>query len=465
MAEQNTLGSSSLTLAPCHVDKIERQVLCGTLSVPQDYQHPTATHINLNVTVLPAFNNSQNKSPMLFLAGGPGQAATTLASVIQSSHYEVLKNRDIILIDQRGTGKSSPLTCEDIEETGTYGLISSDYDMPKLVSACLGDITQDLSQFSSQNAIRDFDAVRQALGHEKVNLYGGSYGTRAALIYMRMFPETLSAVVLDAVSPIETPIGLFGQSSARAFNLMIKDCKADLACFTAFPNLETQFKALLKRVEDNPISITISHPRLTVPTVLKVDREKLISTVRFQLYSPRTRVLTPFVISEAEKGNYLPFSGMLALSEFGLEINTPLMMNIVCSEDIPRISAQQSFNDSNNNFGQGLSLQGFKRVCDHWPTYKINSAFEQPVISDIPTLILSGRLDPVTPPSNGETVHSNLSNSAHIVVENTAHIVAGNGCSGKIIAGFLDDKQPDLVDGSCLENIPPMPFITNINGN
>ena len=243
----------------CHVDGVKAQVRCGKLRVPENYSKPSGEQISINFVVLPAIDNSDNKTPLMFLAGGPGQAAAELASGLRRVFNEVRKTRDLILVDQRGTGDSHPLQCEDALEQDIYSLTPEDFSVQD-IKDCLATFSGDLSQYNSENAIRDFDAVRAALGHEQINIYGGSYGTRAGLVYMRMFPDSLRSVVLDSVGPIEVPIGLFGQSSARSFNLLLDNCQKELSCQKAYPELGQEFKDLTSECQSFILELGTEHP-------------------------------------------------------------------------------------------------------------------------------------------------------------------------------------------------------------
>jgi len=453
----------NLILENCHVDGVKSQVKCGKLQVPENYSEPDGEQISINFVVLSAIDNSDNKTPLLFLAGGPGQAAAELASGLRRVFNEVRKTRDLILIDQRGTGESHPLQCEDSIEQDVYSITPEEFSEQE-VKDCLATFRGDLSQYNSENAIRDFDAVRVALGHKQINIYGGSYGTRAGLVYMRMFPESLRSVVLDSVGPIEVPIGLFGQSSARSFNLLLENCQKELSCQKAYPELEQEFKVLLARLAQEPAQVNIAHPRLGTQTKFIISEAKLLGTLRMQLYSVATRSLVPLVIHQAYLGNYMPLAGLVAQSEGGQGIYLGLLFNIACNEDFPRISAADFEQDANNNFGGGDSHFGFKMVCPIWPQYRPSEEFYQTVIADIPTLILSGNLDPVTPPSNGVHSENSLPNNHHIIVENASHTVAMNTCATDIINEFLTSLKPKELDESCLEDIPNESFMTNLNG-
>ena len=455
--------NQQFTLENCHVDGIKSQVKCGKLQVLENYAKTDGDHITINFVVLPAIDNSDDKTPLMFLAGGPGQAAAELAAGLTNVFYEIRKTHDLILIDQRGTGQSHPLQCEESAEQNVYALTPEDFS-EKDINNCIKKLTGDLSQYNSENAIRDFEAVRIALGHKQINIYGGSYGTRAGLVYMRMYPESIRSVVLDSVGPIEVPIGLFGQSSARSFNLLLKNCQKEPSCQQAFPQLEQEFQALLIRIEKAPAQVNIAHPRLGTQTKFVISKAKLLGTIRSQLYSVTTRSLVPLIIHQAYLGNYMPLAGLVAQTEGGQGIYIGLLFNITCNEDYPRISASDFDRDANNNFGGDDSHFSFKMVCPLWPQYRPSEAFYEPVTADIPTLILSGDLDPVTPPSNGEYSANSLPNNHHIVVKNASHTVAMSTCASDLVSEFLTSLKPKMLDESCLDDIPNESFMTTLNG-
>lgn len=465
-ATDNTSESvteNKLILESCHLGEIRSQVKCGKLEVPENYQKPDRDKISINFAVLPAIDNSENKTPLMFLAGGPGQAAVELATGLNRIFREVRKTRDIILVDQRGTGESNALSCDLEDEEDVYKLLPEELST-KNIARCISQFKGDVSQYNSENAIRDFDAVREALGHDKLNIYGGSYGTRAGLVYMRMFPQSLESVVLDSVGPIEVPIGMFGRSGARAFNFILENCKNNESCHKAFPNLEKEFQQVKARLAKQPASLNIQHPRLGTPTTFVVNSAKFTGHLRMQLYSMRGRSMVPLVIHQAYLGNYQPLLGLIASSEGDQLVYTGLLFNIVCNEDMPRVSAQVKADDADNNFDGADSYLAFTTICPLFPQYRPDEDFYQSITVDIPTLILSGNLDPVTPPSNGEYSAATLPNSHHIIVENASHTVAMSTCANDIVNEFLTKKDAKALDESCLDDIPEETFMTSVNG-
>lgn len=452
-----------LLLKSCHVKGIRQQVQCGSYTTLENYAKPDGTTLNINFVVLPAIDKSQDKLPLMFLAGGPGQAAAELSAHIYRGFNEIRKTRDLILIDQRGTGKSNPLQCEDSLEVNPYTSLPEDFSVAD-IEQCLEKLKGDLSQYNSENAIRDFDAVRAALGHKQVHIYGGSYGTRAGLVYMRMFPESLKSVVLDSVGPIEVPIGLFGKSAEQSFKKLIDNCQNEPSCAAEYPALLTEFNAITDKLSKAPVSVEIAHPRLGTNTVFNINNDKFISSLQMQLYSMETRGLVPLLIHQAYIGNYKPLAGLIAQSEGGMGVYVGLHFNIVCNEDFPKISTNMKATDADNDFAQGMSLEMVAKVCSVWPKYQPSDDFYQTVDADIPTLIMSGELDPVTPASNGEKSHENLPNSHHIISKNNAHIVASTVCGIQIVNEFLTQQTPKELDESCLEEIPDESFMVGLNG-
>lgn len=453
---------NKLTLESCHLGEIRSQVNCGKLQVPENYQQPQGTQISINFAILPAIDNSKAKTPLMFLAGGPGQAAVELATGLNRVFREVRKTRDIILVDQRGTGESSALSCELEDEEDVYKLLPEELEAQD-IKDCISQFKGDVSQYNSENAIRDFDAVRAALGHKKIAIYGGSYGTRAGLVYMRMFPQSLESVILDSVGPIEVPIGMFGQSGARAFDLLVENCKNNASCHNAFPNLAEEFQQVKARLAKAPVAIDIQHPRLGTPTTFVINSAKFTGNLRMQFYSMRGRSMVPLVIHQAYLGNYQPLLGLIASNEGEQLVYTGLLFNIVCNEDIPRVSKQAQIDDANNHFDGADAQYAFNTICPLFPQYRPGEEFYQSVTADIPTLILSGNLDPVTPPSNGEYSAKTLPNSHHIIVENASHTVAISTCASDIINEFLTTKDPKSLDESCLDDIPQETFMTSVN--
>src|SRR5690606_8591995 len=328
-AESTSPASQQAPLTSCYLKNISEQVLCGTLMVPENYEQPEVRQIPINYAVLPAVSENKKADPLLILAGGPGQAATELAAMINRMFSDVRKQRDILLIDQRGTGKSNPLGCE-LSHVDELVKADDDTDVSRMIGECLAKFTEeDLTQYRTVNAIRDFEAVREHLGYQQVNLYGGSYGSRAGLVYMREAPESVRAAVLDAVAPTEVVVGPFGRNGANSFELLLEQCANSPECNQQFPNLRQLYHATLSQLTDQPVPLTVNDPLTNEPTAITVTAGRFSSAMFNALYHPATRQLIPYVIQQTYRKNYTPLVGLLGSSMAQTQMYTGLTLSVL----------------------------------------------------------------------------------------------------------------------------------------
>jgi pimeloyl-ACP methyl ester carboxylesterase len=460
-------SASTLALENCHLKGIKQQMLCGTLMVAENPKLPQGKQIPINVAVLPSFSSATKNTPLLMLAGGPGQAATELAAGVNAMFKRVRQTRDIVLIDQRGTGKSNGLKCVDLEKKGLgLDLDLSKEDMKAQSRECLVLLKgSDLTQYTTDRAIDDFEAVRKALGYQQFHLYGGSYGTRSGLVYIRNYPGSIASAVLDSVAPTQLAMGTFGKNAEQSFDLLLQDCNENPQCKAAYPNLKADFVELMAKLSRGDLLSTVDDPVISTQTELRFERERFLTTLHSALYSPTLRKLLPLVIHQAGKGNYKPFVGLYAPmnSTSAPSIYMGMHMSVICSEDWPWVTDKGLKADNDNYVVGNLFAKHFGDACSVWPKAKIDDSFKLPVTSAVPTLLLSGRLDPVTPPEWAEMAAKTLSNSRHLVAVNGAHGVAGHTCAPKLIAQFLIEGDLSKLDDSCLNQKRTMNFMINAN--
>lgn len=463
-AQANDKPAEALLLESCFVKGVKNQLQCGKLSVPENWKSPSETNIDLSVIVVKSIANTPKPDPLFLLMGGPGQAASELVSGLIGIFNDVHQERDLVFIDQRGTGLSNPLICDE-EQGDIYADLNSDFDVVD-VKKCLSEFNVDLSQYNTNNAILDFDAVRVALGYDKINLYGISYGSRAAMVYMREKPDSLRSVILDGVVPPQVVVGPMGIEAARAFDMLIEQCNSHTDCQKQYPNLVSDYQNVRAALELSPIRTTIEHPVSDQKIALNIDSKKFINTLRNLLYSVGRRELVPFVISEFAKGNYKPFVGLMSQSEDSQgAMYVGLTFNILCNEDIPRASRELLAKDSANSFSGRHTFEVFSGICKHWPTFTPPANFGEPVNSNIPTMLLSGELDPVTPPAWADIAAKGLSNNKHYIAKNAGHGLVTQTCAGSMIGEFVDSLNFDDVDSSCLDKQPLPGFLLNNNSN
>lgn len=456
-AERN----ASLTMKPCHIRGFAEQVECGYLTVPEDHLAPSDTTLDIHVVRLPAVSSGKASDPLFFLAGGPGQAATELTPFIASIFSQVRQTRDIILVDQRGTGKSNPLQC-DVMDLDALLVTEDDVDLSAMMAECAATHAVNFQHYHSVNAVHDFDAVRVALGYDQVNLYGGSYGTRAALVWLREKPEGIRSAILDGVAPTQVVVGPFGTFSQQAYERLLADCAEEAACAELFGDLDATYQNLRTRLRDEPQMLHYRDPRSDEPIDLLLTEYRLAGNLRNALYSPRTRQLIPLAITAASAGDYRPILGLMNSIDADQPLYIGLLLSVLCQEDIPRADEELLARDRANTFMGGQLTADFMSMCRGWPVNPGNPAWAEPVSSDVPVLLLSGAQDPVTPPQWAEVAAETLPNSTHLVAEHGGHTIISHTCANRIAADFLNNPESEL-DGSCLERTRRLPFVRNIN--
>ncbi len=448
----------------CYLPGIQERLECGIVQVPENYEKPQGKQIGLHYAVLPAIQEGAKPDPMLILAGGPGQAATELAPMISRMFDKVRQKRDILLIDQRGTGKSHPLEC-DISRPDELIRSDDDQDLAELTADCLLKYPDtDTTQYHTVNAVKDFENVREHLGVQRLNLYGGSYGTRVGLTYLREAPESVRTATLDAVAPPQVVIGPFGQHGAQAFDAMLKNCEEQAACQEQFPNLEQDYFDVMSALEKQDVLLDTHDPLSFEPITINLTPGRFSSIVRMALYHPNTRQLLPYAIHSASEKNYNAVLGLMGGTMSQSSIYLGLMLSVVCSEDLPRATEQLLAEDGDNQFIGARTGDAFLDMCRGWKSAPVPSYWAEPVVSDKPVLLLSGELDPVTPPSWGELAADTLPNSRHLVAPNASHTIASHTCANSLIAEFIETADVSALDGSCLQQQRLKPFVLNQNG-
>ena len=446
------IGSAELQLESCHLDNIAEWAQCGALDVPENYQQPEGRRIALRVVVLPSFAQPAKADPVFMLAGGPGQSAVAIAALVRQTLGKANQQRDIVLVDQRGTGESNALDCGlDFDQ------LAFDHDAKAAaVKQCLAALDVDPLQYSTMNHIRDLEAVREALDYPQVSLYGGSYGTRVAQVYMREFPQSVRTVVMDAVASMDMRVGMeMGGDAQLALDAVFTRCTDDPDCFKRFPDLRSRFTALLSELEANPLDLQVMDAKTGNLEQTPMDHRVFALGLRALLYSPQTQRLLPLLIDQASKGEWGSFIGLASSFNDGLlEVMTPgLLLAVLCTEDLADMAESDIGHRERDSFVGAAQISEFIGYCDAWPRSLNPVDWSPPHGSEIPVLLLSGALDPVTPPYRAEAAAAPLANSRHLTVATGAHTVGAMGCMPKLIAEFIDSGDAASLDVSCLDEI------------
>jgi pimeloyl-ACP methyl ester carboxylesterase len=463
-------GPVRLALTPCQLahpflaSRIAAR--CGTLEVPEDHQQPGGRRLSLRVAVVEADAGGRQPDPVFFLAGGPGQAATEVYPAIAGAFARTARRRDIVLVDQRGTGGSAKLECSDLSEPSAVDR-SDEADL-KLVTACGEALARkaDLRRYGSEDAATDLDLVRAALGAERINLVGGSYGTRLALVYARRFPARVRTMVLDGVAPFEMPVGAYFERDAqRALTLAVKRCRADAACHKAFPDPAGDLAALLASLEKQPRTLSLRDPLTGAPRQVALDAGTVRRLIFLLSYTPETVSLIPALLAEARRGDPGPLAslGLTAGRDVQATISRPLQLAVLCAEDVPWFPPDDPLAGRGRYLGHSVSA-AFRAACRRFPHGAVPASFREPVRSEIPTLLLSGEADPVTPPEWAAAAARSLPNSRQLTLAGQAHGTLLRGCMPRVVDRFISAGTLDGLDASCLELVKPQPFFLDLAG-
>jgi pimeloyl-ACP methyl ester carboxylesterase len=445
-------------LRPCTSDEGPVDAYCGTFEVFEDRTAQAGRRISLNIVLLPSLSGEAS-DPLFFLAGGPGQGAAQLARQVREIFRPVQTDRDIVLVDQRGTGESNPLNCRSETNTLREAMESDEASLERL-KACLAGYDADVRHYTTTIAMDDLDDVRAHLGYDRINLYGGSYGTRAALVYLRRHGDRVRSMILDGVAPTDMRLPLFtARDAQRALDKLLADCETDPACQAAQPDLGERVRALLQRLEQAPPRVRLTHPRTGVPEEVVVEA-RVVATILFgALYNPLTASLVPALVARAEQND---FQGLMALgfANDGADENMSvgMQLSVICSEDAPLVTADDLARETSGTIFGGYLLSGQVKACAIWPKGDVDPSYYEPVVSDVPALVLSGDVDPVTPPGWGEAVAKHLTNARHIVVPATGHGVVATACGQRLVRQFIERASAQDLDTSCVARVRRPPF-------
>ncbi|WP_261923419.1 alpha/beta hydrolase [Shewanella sp. NFH-SH190041] len=453
---------AATSLTSCYLPGLAEKVRCGTIMVPEDSNNPTGQQIAIHYAVLPAIKNSQPDRAMLAISGGPGQSAIDNAPLFNRLLHEVRQFRDIILIDQRGTGRSSLLQCELPDITTALAMNDEQQDLIQQTQQCLTQQQADIRHYDSRSALEDFEAVRRHAGYRYLDLYGISYGTRMAQLYMRHYPQALTTVTLDGVVPMQQNLLYIGQAISRATQLMLDDCRQSPSCHQAYPNLAADLATIEQQLATQPITTTVAAPLSGEQVPLQLTRSKFLSAIRMALYSPNTRSMLPFAITQAAKQHYQPIIGLYHLTLDAAGIAMGMHASVICAEDIP-FADEAALSAARQSYIGRTMVDSLQKICTVWQMPAAAADFHQPINSTIPTLLLSGQLDPATPPAWGELAMQQLRNARHLVAPYAGHGVAIQTCAHRLIADFVNGKELSALDADCLKQDTRRSFYLNAN--
>ena len=452
-------------------------ILCGYVTVPELHSKPNGRRIRLAVVVIKSQYPSPEADPIFFAQGGPGGSTIgTYASLLLDSNSRLLANRDIVLFDQRGTYYSEPaLVCTEVMDITIESLEQnlSTEESNRLYDQALQDCHErltaqgiNLSAFNSLENAGDIDSIRVALGYEQINLYGVSYGTLLALHTMRLYPQMLRSVVIDSVVPTQRNFILGAPlSEDRSFTLLFDSCKEDPACNRSYPNLETVFFDLQKKLNETPAEIEMTDSQTNKKYTVSLNGDNFMGSVFQLLYSSEMLPLLPRMIYDAQNGKFGVFERIQSLLTFDYTMSDGMYYSVICAEDADYETEDYDLSGIHPQIreAEASSAEWILETCRMWDVNYLGPELDEPVTSDIPTLLLTGNYDPITPPDYARQAAETLSNSFLVVFPDGGHgEVASSACADQIFLEFVDhpDMQPDT---SCLSEHEKVSFFTSKN--
>ncbi len=463
-AQSTAPPETELALAGCPEGPFGERHLCGVLSVPENRSVEESREIPIFVATLPA-RVAATKPPIFLLSGGPSLSAADQMPLLELMFAALNENRDFVTVDLRGTGRSNPLPCAPPGPPERLQSYAVDLWPAAHSSDCRDRLAAkaDLRQYTIPASMADLEAVRNALGYDRISLVAISYGTRMAQEYLRHHGARVERTVLFGALPpsVHTPQG-FARLAQEALEALFVECATAADCAKSYPNLPSKLAQAIERLERAPQVAQVTNPATGEQERVSIHRGIFGSALRAMLYETDQRRLVPRMIQESAQGDFRLAATLTTWwqSFFYKKFHHGTYYSITCTEDVPFVDLDAELEDAAGTFVGAYRVRNQIESCRGWPRGEVPSDFHQPVRSDVATLLVSGSVDPVTPPAVAEEVARHLSSSAHLVLAHRPHDPS-NGwpqCAGPIVGQFLDGAAPDSLDLSCGQRLEPIPF-------
>lgn len=450
--------STGFSLKPCQVTGIKEEILCGKYEVYENREAKKGRKIQLNIVKLPALNSPALPDPLFVLAGGPGQAAAGGATGDAQRFAEIRKTRDIVLVDQRGTGGSNKLKCDlgKLDET-VNAFVTGDFSPEKLY-LCRTELEKyaDLRFYTTPIAMDDLDEIRQWLGYKLINLYGGSYGANAAMVYLQRHPKSVRTVTLRAISSLNLLHS--ARFSQQTLDYLFDDCAKDPNCKQAYPNLREDFQTVLDNLNKNPQKVSAKDSRNGETVEIQVTRKLFAGAINRLLNDSNAQRNIPSIIQQAMKGDYT-FLGNFAgqLSNISDVFSLGMNLSITCPEGVGQFTEKEIEGATKGTFQGDTLVRSVLNVCQKWTLGKLPKNYFKPIKSKVPVLIFSGLIDPSNPAEEGNGITKYLPNSLHLKMEGIAHDFPS--CGYTVMTQFILSGRKENLETNCLKELKRKPFI------
>ena len=450
-------------LEPCHVDGLAEELRCGVRDVFEDRERNSGKRIGIHVAVLPALRRIVEADPLVLLAGGPGQGARGMAPVAARFFRAIRRHRDIVLVDLRGTGLSHPLACG---AGGDEIAALDETDFAAQARECAGSLDVNPRFYTHRESLADLDEIRQALGYRRINLWGGSWGTRAALLYALRFPDATRTVTLDGAVALTMGFPRTASADAqRALDALIESCRNDQSCQAAFPDPRAELAAFERRFVERRVTVTVPHPRTNAPVALTLTKGLAFEILRGALYVPRDAAALLQIIRAGAGGDFAPLVAQFVRTSSVMTDDMALgaTFSVLCSEDLPRVPWRIS-----------LAMPRDRSSAPPTPTSGGRAARRGRKARDrqldrgrspAPAMILSGGHDPVTPPRAGEAMTRHFPTHRHVIVPGAAHNTSFSRLRSRPDRRVHRRRRGDGLDTSCADRVAWPPFVVSAAGS
>jgi len=452
-----------LTLGACTDPALPKDARCGIYEVFENRAAKKGRKIPLRVVVLPALGPDRQPDAVVAFSGGPGEPGVEEGLSYSQELAPLRRHRDFLMVDLRGTGGSAPLDCPELHDVQGF----LDHYVPAdKVRACAERLrkTADLTQYTTDNAVDDVDEVRAALGYPKLNIMGGSYGTRTVLVYLRRHPNRVRTAILDGVVPTHDRAPLFfARSTQKALDGLIAECAGDAGCARAFPHLKEEIAAVLAQAEREPVRVRLTDPKTVKPYEIRLARSGVAQTLRYMLYDPAAAAELPLRVHLAAQGDWKPLAERASsFVQVMTAFDNAYFFGVTCSEDVPFIRDPEIPAAVAGTFLGDFRIRAQRAACGAWPAVKVPESFLAPVVSDVPSLVIAGERDPATPPGDGEEAARTLRHSRYVLIPDAGHGTngfKGQECIDALYMKIVEDGSVDRLDTSCVAKMERPAFV------
>jgi pimeloyl-ACP methyl ester carboxylesterase len=446
-----------LRVAPCTIPGISAPTRCGTFEVWENRETRKGRKIAIHFYVVPAPGRERATEAVAFFSGGPGEAATDAAAWITTQLADVRDGRDLLFVDLRGTGGSHPMPCKSAKPNDLQSYLKEFYT-PADVTRCARELRSraDVTQYHSAPAVDDVEELRAALGYERVDLYGGSYGTRTSLVYLRRHPQHVRAILMHGSVPTDLRYPLTVPRDAQlAFDGVRADCERDADCHATFPDVAGDLAASLRRFESGPVKADVLDTKRGVMTTVMLSRDRYTEGIRALLYDASSSSLIPAIVHRAAQGDFGPAAEEELAWRMAIEAESRgVHLAVTCSEDVDFIDPAEAQRVAERTFMTAWRAADQKAACAVWPHRKLDRSILEPVRSAVPLLILNGEYDPATASYHAERLAQGFPNSRIVIIPSAGHgtngLVGLRSCYDRVVSQFIRTADAKGVDPSCM---------------